>query len=82
MTIILLVGCNVSTETAQDVLGDEGYHNIHLTGHAWFGCSDDDNFTSTFTAQRWIIAEDGSRVERSVEGTLCCGMWKDCTVRH
>lgn len=78
----ILAACNVSPETAQEVLADEGYHNIQLTGHAWLGCSDEDTFASTFTAQRWVISEDGTRVERQVEGTLCCGFWKDCTVRH
>jgi len=82
MAIVFLTACDVSHETAQEVLTDEGYHNIQLTGHAWFGCSSDDKFASTFTAQRWVFTEDGSRDERTVNGTLCCGWWKDCTVRH
>lgn len=76
------LGCDVSSDTAQEVLTDEGYHDIRLTGHAWFGCGDDDSFATNFVANRWIVQEDGTRIERSVEGTICCGYWKNCTIRH
>jgi hypothetical protein len=79
---LLSFGCDVSESTAQEVLADEGYHDIHLTGHSWWGCSDEDSFASTFTAKRWVTNEDGDRVERTIEGSICCGYWKDCTVRH
>lgn len=79
---LLLTACNVSDSTAQEVLEDEGYHNIHLTGHAWLGCSEEDSFSSTFTASRWVLDEEGNRTERQVEGVICCGVMKNCTVRH
>lgn len=80
---LMMLGCgNVSNETAQRVLADEGYHDIQMTGYSHFGCGEDDAYKSSFTAKRWVLQGDGSRTERTVEGTLCCGHYKDCTVRH
>ena len=80
--LLLLPACNVSETTAQEVLSAEGLHGIHLTGYAFFSCSEDDNFKSHFTAKRWTLQEDGNRIEANVTGTLCCGLLKGCTVRY
>lgn len=81
-TMLFAAGCSVSQETAEDVLQDEGYENVEVTGHAWTGCSDDDQFRSSFKATRRVLNADGTTSLRNVEGTICCGWWKDCTVRH
>lgn len=80
--LLWLVACTVDQETAEEVLADEGYHDVELTGWAPMSCSDDDTFKSHFRARRTVTEPDGSRHERVVEGTICCGWLKDCTVRH
>lgn len=54
-------------------LQNAGYSDIETTGHRYFACGQDDWYTTTFTAI--------NPIGRSVEGVVCCGMLKDCTVR-
>jgi hypothetical protein len=70
----LMGACNVPPEKAKKVLHGAGYTNIHIGGHAWFACSEDDTLSSEFTA----TGPSGD----SVTGSVCCG-WalKDCTIR-
>jgi len=79
---MLIAGCTVSQSTAEQVLGDEGYTDIELTGWVPFACGGDDDFVSGFRARRTVIGPDGVPHTRFVEGVLCCGWLKDCTVRH
>lgn len=39
----------------------------------WWTCGGDDEYSTSFTATN----VKGNRVE----GAVCCGLWKDCTVR-
>jgi hypothetical protein len=79
---ICLIGCTVDQATAEQVLADEGFHDVQVTGWAPFSCSDDDTFKSHFCASRTVVNPDGTTSERHVSGTICCGYFKDCTVRH
>lgn len=63
----------VSQEDAERTLKAHGMSNIEITGHAWTGCGKGDNFRSHFTAKN-VKGE-------AVDGTICCGWMKDCTVR-
>lgn len=77
MALIVLSACicvlPVSDATARAVLEAEGYTAIE-TGHvALWGCSDSDRFASSFRAK----GPSG----KVVKGEVCCGWWKDCTVR-
>jgi hypothetical protein len=63
--------CDVDHDTAVRVLEDDGYEDVRIGDHAWFACGD--TFASEWTAER-----NGRRVE----GSVCCGVFKDCTVRH
>jgi hypothetical protein len=76
------IGCQVSQSDAEDVLGDEGFHDVVVEDWAPFSCSDDDTFKSHFRAERNVVNADGTVTVREVHGTICCGWWKDCTVRH
>lgn len=50
-----------------------GFHDVHAGDYAWFACGDD-YFTSTkFTA----VNANGA----SVEGVVCCGWLKKCSVK-
>jgi hypothetical protein len=82
MLLVATLGCQVSQSDAEDVLQDEGYQNVQVTGWAPFSCSEDDEFKSSFTATRTVLNPDGSTSQRDVQGTICCGWFKDCTVRH
>lgn len=77
----ILSSC-VSQQTAEEVLSNEGYYNIVVTGWDPFGCSEDDDLRSRFEADRTILDEHGNPSEIHVEGTICCGLLKACTVRH
>lgn len=69
---LFAIGCTDGA-AARSALEDDGYTDIELTGYSFFGCGDDDTFHDGFRARR------GDRV---VEGVVCCGWLKDCTVRH
>lgn len=81
MLVLLLQGCEVSQDDAERVLGAEGLHRVTLNGPAPFSCSDDDNFSSHFVAYRTVLDEGGNPDEVRVEGVVCCGWLKSCTVR-
>lgn len=73
LLVAVAIGCTNPSQ-AREVLADEGYTDIEMTGYRFFGCSDDDEVRDGFRARR-----DG----RVVEGVVCCGLlFKDCTVRR
>ncbi len=76
--LVLLTGCAVDEATFQRVMADEGYVDAVNNGWEPFGCGKDDTFRSGFSATREL--PDGTR--RAVSGSVCCGFFKDCTVRH
>ena len=73
MFILILLACSVNDSTLNRVLTNQGFTDISNDGYAWFGCSEDDSFHSNFSATN----SQGKRVS----GTVCCGTFKDCTVR-
>ena len=73
ISCISMQGCNVSQSKAAEVLSNEGFTDVQVTGHAWFACSKGDSFSSNFTA----VNPRG----QTVEGSICCGVIKSCTVR-
>lgn len=60
-------------DRASAVLEAEGYTEIHMTGWDYWGCGEDDFYTDGFIA----TSVNGSRVD----GVVCCGLFKSCTVR-
>jgi hypothetical protein len=75
---LALGGCT-DPDRSRNVLDQAGYTNIRFHGHAWFGCSEDDNVRTEFTA----TGPSG----KPASGVVCCqwsaiqGMAKNCTVR-
>lgn len=59
-------------DKAYMILERDGYTNINIEGYAWFGCSEDDNYRTKFTA---------IKNNQSVEGVVCSGFMKGSTVR-
>ena len=64
--------------TARRVLQDEGYENIELTDYQYFSCGRGDTTNTGFTATRSL----SNGTVRHVQGVVCCGYLKDCTIRH
>jgi len=62
-----------TTEPAEHALRNQGFTNINLTGYKYFACSDSDSFNTGFTAT--------NAQGKNVEGVVCCGFAKKCTVR-
>jgi len=69
----LLTSCTDPTN-AQKALDDLSFKDIRLGGYAWFACSKDDFFHTSFTAT--------NPQKKVVAGTVCSGLFfKNSTVR-
>ena len=63
----------VAPVRAAEALEASGFTDIEVGGHAWFECAEGDSFTNTFTARNPQGVE--------VSGSVCCGVFKGCTIR-
>ena len=73
LALALCVGCTSPNRTTQ-ALEAEGYTEIEITGYKAFKCSEEDTFSTGFKA----VNEAG----KTVEGAVCCGVLKGCTIRY
>lgn len=60
-------------DKALQAIDSFGFSNGTITGMKFIGCAKDDDFGYSFTA----INQNGKRVD----GIVCCGFLKRCTVR-
>ena len=72
LLLLLMIGCTDS-ERSTKILKSTGFTNIKLGGYGFFDCSDDDVVSTKFIAQN----SNGDLVS----GTVCCGLFKNCTIR-
>lgn len=72
-TALLLAGCTDTSDKNVRLLESMGMTNVQLGGYAWFSCSEDDTFSTGFTA----TGVNGEQVT----GALCGGFFKGTTVR-
>lgn len=72
LIVIALASCTASDKSKR-VLEQQGYTEIEITGYSPFSCSEDDVFSTGFKAK--------GPTGIDVEGTVCCGWIKNCTVR-
>jgi hypothetical protein len=70
--LILLTGCTDELR-ATETLRKSGFTEIRTTGFELWGCSDDDVFQTGFRAK--------NVQGQQVNGVVCCGLMKSCTVR-
>lgn len=71
--VLLFSGCT-DPDRSTEILLRQGFTEIQFTGYDWFACSEDDTYSTGFTA----VGPTGI----NVEGTVCCGLlFKSCTVR-
>jgi hypothetical protein len=72
VAMFLLVGCS-NQDAARSILQAQGYTSVVITGYAPFKCSDNDSFSTGFTA--------ASPAGIPVTGTVCSGWLKGSTIR-
>jgi hypothetical protein len=71
---VFLSGCTTESSTVE-TLEKAGFTDIETQGWDALGCSDDDFYSTKFTAKNVN--------NQSVEGTVCCGLlFKRCTIRY
>jgi hypothetical protein len=74
-------GCSPSEKRFDAAMKAEGYTDAERHGYDWFECGSGDWWVEQFTAKQVRLNEDGKKVRVSVHGTMCCGIFKGCTVR-
>lgn len=73
LPVLFLAACS-APDRSREVLEQQGYTNVEITGWSAFSCSDDDGFSTGFTAL--------SPADKPVRGAVCCGLLtKACTIR-
>ena len=72
LAAVFLAGCSDADKT-EATLKAHGFTEIRTTGYSFFGCGKDDTFSTGFKAK--------SPIGAPVEGVVCCGILKGCTVR-
>jgi hypothetical protein len=68
----ILGGCTAPDKSYR-LLEQRGYTNIEITGYKFFACGQDDLTHTGFKAK--------NMAGNTIEGTLCCGILKSCTIR-
>ncbi len=71
---MLLQRCMVTNEEALDTLNKAGFKQPVVTGSNWMTCGEGDK---ELGADFEAINTSGQKVN----GTVCCGIFKGCTVR-
>ena len=69
----VLLSAYTDSDVARKSLAGAGYTDIEITGYAFFGCSEDDEFHTGFKAKGLNGAP--------VEGVVCSGWLKGATIR-
>ena len=70
--MIFLISCTRS-ESTKDLLEDQGYENVEITGYRFFQCNDNELFRTGFKAEN----EQGNEIT----GTVCSGFFSS-TIRY
>lgn len=73
LLIMTLTACTNARDSRQ-ALAEAGFSDIHVGGFAWLQCGKDDTFATKFSAK--------GPTGVSVNGAVCCGWLKGCTIRH
>ena len=71
--VVFLGVVSPSHEPALKALNGHGFKNANIWSRSFFSCGKDDLYGFSFSATN--PAND------TVNGVVCCGMWKGCTVR-
>lgn len=79
--LVICVGAGFALSTCEDddyaaqrkALTNQGFTDVDIGSYAFFGCSESDVYSNHFTAT--------NTAGKPVEGLVCCGLMKACTVR-
>ena len=71
--LFTLSACGTAPDRSYETLEKSGYTAIEIGGYAPFACSEKDKYHTKFTAK--------NSQEQVVNGVVCCGWFKGCTVR-
>lgn len=73
--IVLGLASNSCTDeqSSREALDNAGFSDIRFTGYDFAACGKDDSFSTGFNAKN----PNG----KYVSGTVCCGLFKRCTIR-
>ena len=72
LLLVFIAGCT-DHDATKETLEKAGYTEITTGGYDVFGCGKDDFFSTKFEAT--------NPAGQKVSGTVCCGIFKKCTVR-
>jgi len=82
VTVAKYGGCSPSEVRLQGAMHSEGLQDVSRKGYDFFECGTGDVWVESFRAKRPEVVEPGKPLTRvTVEGTLCCGILKGCTIR-
>ena len=73
LALLLLVSACTAEQWSKQAAEKAGFTDVEAGGYAWFACGKDDEFATKFRGTN----VNGQRVE----GAVCCGLMKNCTVR-
>lgn len=71
LLVLFFIGCT-SEDSARELLKQEGFTNVEVTGFRLFGCSEDDWFRTGFKA---------TKNGKEITGIVCEGVLKGKTIR-
>lgn len=71
--VVKTVGGFDMPDDSKQALHNAGYSNVELKGHKIFGCDQHDISSISFTAT--------NPAGKNVDGVVCCGITKGCTIR-
>ncbi len=71
LSVLIFVGCT-DKDNAKKLLEKEGYSKIQITGYDWFGCPQEDVFSTGFLA---------IKNNKTFIGTVCNGFFSGADIR-
>ena len=72
LSLSLLAACT-NPSASREALSKAGFSDITIGGYDTWSCGKDDPYATHFRAK--------NPLSKYVEGTVCCGVLKSCTVR-
>lgn len=73
--------CSPNNERFKVAMQSSGLTRVTKRGYDFFECGYGDVWVESFTAHHYLSAKSGEVVDATVEGTMCCGILKGCTIR-
>ncbi len=71
--LLALPGCLTDPKRTRSTLEASGFTEVEVLGYDGWACGEDDSYATRFRAK--------NPQGKTVEGVVCCGHYKGCTVR-